>query len=121
MRSVDERCTAVRSRARRLRRKRNDRVLVILICLMALPLAGLAARTASEGAAVSPAADAGLFGAASLFGSSVGGYVLVALITAILVALITALCINRRRSDKEETAASETTTAFPDNTDAHKR
>ena len=44
MRSVDERCAAVRGRERKLRRRRNDRVLTILICLMALPLVDLAGR-----------------------------------------------------------------------------
>ena len=125
MRSIDERCTVVRSRAKRLRRKRNDRMLATLICLMAIPLTGLVGRavvtSAAEGAAQSPAADGGLFGAASLFGSSAGGYVLVALVTAVVVALIAALCITRRRTNREETAAPDAQAAFPDETDTQKR
>lgn len=97
MRSVDERCAAVRGRERRLRRRRNDRVLTILICLMALPLVDLVGRTATAGMAESPTAAGGLFGAASLFGSSIGGCAFVALITAVVVALITVLCVRRRR------------------------
>ena len=102
MRSTDERCAAVRGRARRLRRRRNDRVLTILICLMALPLVDLAGRTAAAGMAESPTAASGLFGAASLFGTSAGGYVFVALVTAVVVALITVLCVRRRRLGDDE-------------------
>ena len=88
MRSVDERCAAVRNRARRLRRRRHDGVLVVLICLMALPLVDLAGRTASGGAISLAASGEALFGAASLFGASVGGYVLVAVAGAVVAVLV---------------------------------
>ena len=110
MRSVDERCAAVRGRARRLRRRRNDRVLTILVCLMALPLVDLAGRTAAAGMAESPAAAGGLFGAASLFGPSVGGYVIVAMASFAVAVLVTLLLVFRRRTtsrEEDETEAKE--------------
>ena len=121
MRSTDERCAAVRGRARRLRRRRNDRVLTILICLMALPLVDLAGRTAAAGMAESPTAAGSLFGAASLFGSSVGGYVFVALITAVAVALITVLCVRRQRLGEEKRSAPEARAEFADDLDSRGR
>jgi len=55
-----------------------------------------------EQAAIAPGSGGSmLFGASSLFGPSIGGYVLVALVTAVVVALITALCISHRRSNRE--------------------
>ena len=116
MRSVDERCAAVRRRARRLRRRRDDWALAILVCLMAIPLVDLAWRTASDVAAQSPEVEGGLFAAASLFGSSAGGYVLVALATAVAVVLITVLCIRHRRQDNEEEDAAEAVLDHTDDT-----
>ena len=102
MRGTDERCAAVRRRTAKLRRRRTDHVLAVLICLMAIPLVDLAGRTAANVAADSSANETGLFGAASLFGSSIGGYVLVALVAAVVAVLITVLCIRRYRASKEE-------------------
>lgn len=102
MRTVAERVAAVRSRSRRLRRARANRMFAALTCLVALPLVGFAGRFVAEGPAMSSALDGGLFGAASLFGPSVGGYVLVALVTAVLVALVTVVCVKRRRADGEK-------------------
>ena len=102
MRGTDERCAAVRRRTAKLRRRRTDHVLAVLICLMAIPLVDLAGRTAANVAADSSANETGLFGAASLFGSSIGGYVLVALVAAVAAVLITVLCIRRYRASKEE-------------------
>jgi len=98
VRSVDERCAAVRSRAKRLRRRRNDRVLAALVCLMVLPLIDLTGRAVAGGSQTPlPFAD-GLFGASSLFGPSVGGYVLVAVVDAVAVATVTVLLMLRRKS-----------------------
>lgn len=97
MRSVDERCAIVRSRSRKISRHRRDRALVAMVVLMVIPLLDLAGRTATGGVPLPVASDEGLFGAVSLFGSSVGGYVLVALAGAAVAALITAICISRRR------------------------
>ena len=84
MRGTDERCAAVRRRTVRLRRRRMDGMLVALTCLMALLLVDLAGRTAATVSADPPAVESSLFGATSLFGSSVGGYVLVALVVAVV-------------------------------------
>lgn len=100
MRDVDERVAAVQGRAWRIRRQR-DRALagalgacsaVILAFVVCMPLIGGQVSAASGGST--------LFGASSLFGPSAGGYVLVALVTAVLAVLVTVLCVTRyRKSD----------------------
>ena len=104
MRTADERVAAVRRRSRRLRRRRSDRALVTLACLMALPLVELVLRYAVGGSKLPDISDSDLFGATSLF----GGYVLVAVISFAVAALLTAfLMIRRYSASKEAGEASE--------------
>ena len=108
MRTADERVAAVRRRSRRLRRRRSDRALVTLACLMALPLVELVLRYAVGGSKLPDISDSDLFGATSLFGTSAGGYVLVAVISFAVAALLTAfLMIRRYSASKEAGEASE--------------
>ena len=102
MRTVAERVAAVRSRSRRLRRARANRMIAAFACLVALPLVGFVGRFVAEGPVMPSVSDGGLFGAASLLGPSVGGYVLVALVTAVAVALVTMICVKRRGTDGKE-------------------
>ena len=121
MRNVDERCAAVRGRTRRLRRKREGGVAAVVAALALFSLVDLVGRSASGGIASATPAGESLFGAASLFGPSVGGYVLVALVAAVIAVLITALCITRHRSGKEDADVPEAPTAFPDEIDSQER
>lgn len=98
MRTVDERIAAVRKRSARLRLRRNDRLLGAFVCLMLFPLAGLAGSLAMGSLPVPADPGAGLFGASSLFGSSVGGYVLVAVLTAAIAVAVTVFLMMRRKS-----------------------
>ena len=108
MRDVDERVAAVQGRVRRMKRKRDRATvsalgactMLVLACAVGMPLVDGRFDAASGGAT--------LFGASSLFGPSVGGYVLVAIVTAVVVALVTVLCVTRRRSGREKGDASET-------------
>jgi len=102
MRSTDERMAAVRRRSRRLRRRRGNRTLVALICIIALPLIDLAGRHAMGNEAVSRLSGDGLFGASSLFGPSVGGYVIVAVATAVVAVAATVLIFAHRKAKREE-------------------
>ena len=103
MRTLDERVAAVRNRSARLRRKRSDRVLGAFACLMLLPLVGLARSLATGGLPAFADSDAGLFGTASLFGSSAGGYVLVAALAAVVAVAVTVFLMMRHgpRSEAE--------------------
>ena len=98
MRTVDERVAAVRNRASRLRRKRRDRLLGAFACLMFLPLVGLAGNLAMGGLPAPADFGAALFGTSSLFGSSTGGYVLVAVLTAAIAVAVTVFLMMRRKS-----------------------
>ena len=98
MRTVDERVAAVRNRASRLRRKRSDRLLGAFACLMLLPLVGLAGNLAMGGLPAPADSGAALFGTSSLFGSSTGGYVLVAVLTAAIAVAVTVFLMMRRKS-----------------------
>ena len=102
MRTTEERCNAVRNRTRKLKRRRADRVLIILVCLMALPLADLAGRTVTGGTASPYASGMGLFGATSIFGPEAGGYVLVAVVAAAVAVLVTLIVVLRRRRTSDE-------------------
>ena len=88
MRSTEERMLAVRRRSSRLRRHRGGRALAVLAFLMALPVVDLAGRYAAGNLAGAPSTENMLFGAASLFGASVGGYVLAAVITVVVTAFL---------------------------------
>lgn len=107
MRDVDERVAAVQGRVRRIKRQRDRTTagalgtgaVLVLACVVGMPLAGGQFDAASGGST--------LFGASSLFGPSAGGYVLVALVTAVVVALITTLCVSRRRPDTHEESGDE--------------
>ena len=112
MRDVDERVAAVQGRVRRIKRKRERATVgalgtltvLVLACVVGMPLAGGQFDVASGGST--------LFGASSLFGPSVGGYVLVALVTAVVVALVTVLCVSRLRSGKEKDDVPEAMADF---------
>lgn len=98
MRTVDERIAAVRSRSRRLRRKRSNLMLSAPLCLVALLLVGFAGGYAMYGEATNIEPGTGLFGASSLLGPSAGGYVLVAVVSFAVAVLITAIVMLRKRS-----------------------
>ena len=107
MRDVDERVSAVQGRVRRIQRQRKRATvgalstLTVLVCavLVGIPVVTEQTATAPSGST--------LFGAASLFGPSAGGYVLVALVAAVLAVLITVFCMMRRRSPAEKGASSD--------------
>lgn len=101
MRTVDERVAAVRSRSRRLQRRRDDLMLSAPLCLIALLFAGFAGGYAVYGGTTDPEPGAGLFGASFFFGPSAGGYVLVAVASFAVAVLVTALVMLRRRAKDE--------------------
>lgn len=101
MRTVDERVAAVRNRSARLRRRRSNRMLGAFACLMLLPLAGLAGGLAMGSLPAPADSGAALFGTSSLFGSSAGGYVLVAVLAAAIAVTVTVLLMMRRKSKSE--------------------
>ncbi len=101
MRTVNERVAAVRNRSARLRRKRSDMLLGAFACLMLLPLFGLAGGLAMGSLPAPADSGVGLFGASSLFGSSAGGYVLVAVLTAVIAVAVTVFLMMRRKSTSE--------------------
>ena len=107
MRSVDDRVAAVRNRTKKLRRRRNGKIPAVLACLMALPLVDLAGRTAAGGSTAFPAEGIFLFGSTSLFGSSVGGYVLVALASFVIAVAITLIVLKRRKIKTDEKPPSD--------------
>ena len=104
MRSVDERCNAVRDRAVRIRRRRDGLASTIVTLLVLFSVIDLAGRVAADGSAMlpQPSSTDDLFAAASLFGPSAGGYVLVAVATAVVVAIVTMLCVKHRLSSNKE-------------------
>ncbi len=117
MRSVDERVAAVQNRSKKLRRKRDDRTLAIVVFLTVLPLLDLAGLTVAGSLPEFSSSSETLFGAASMFGSSVGGYVLVGVVSFALAVLITVFVMLRRRSAEERDmgeAASCYTTSLDD-------
>ena len=111
MRDVDERVAAVQGRVRRIKRQRDRAAagalgtltVLVLACVVGIPLVGGQFDAVSSGST--------LFGASSLFGPSAGGYVIVALITAVVVALVTVLCVRRGRSTEEEGLSKPVATA----------
>ena len=107
MRSVDERVAVVQRRSKRLRQHRNDRVLAALTFLLAFPLVDLVGRHAA-GSIVPSLSGSDLFGASSLFGPSIGGYVIVAVVAAAVAVLVVTFVSARRKAKyKEETQDRE--------------
>ena len=102
MRDVDERVAAVQGRVRRIKRKRERAVVGAVTACAVLACVGLVGMPIATGQVADLPGAATLFGASSLFGPSAGGYVLVALVTAVVVALVTVLCVTRSRSGKED-------------------
>ena len=121
MRTVDERVAAVRNRSVRLRRKRCDGLLSAVVCLMLLPVVGLAVSLAIGSLPAPQGSGAGLFGTSSLFGSSVGGYVLVAVLAAVVAVAVTVLLTMRRRAHGEKRNGSEAAPPSPAETDSQGR
>ena len=113
MRDVDERVGAAQGRARRIKRQRDRATVgalgacsaIVFACVAGMPLVGGQFDAASGGST--------LFGASSLFGPSAGGYVLVALVTAVLAVLVTVLCVMRCRSPKEKEGLSKPAATAP--------
>ena len=110
MRSIDERCAAVCGRARRLSRRANGQAAVVVAVLALFSLIDLAGRTATDGLAEGIVPADALFGAASLFGPSVGGYVLVGLAAAVAAVSITLIVMARRRSNAGQAHPTHETT-----------
>ena len=107
MRSIDERVAAVQRRSKRLRQHRSDRVLAASVFLLAFLLVDLVGKHAAGG--IAPfLSDSDLFGASSLFGPSIGGYVIVAVIAAAAAVLVVTFVSARRKAKcKEETQDRE--------------
>ena len=101
MRDVDERVAAVHRRARRIKRQRDRATVGVLGTCVALVFACVVGMPLVGGQFSAASGSSTLFGASSLFGPSAGGYVLVALVTAVVVALVTALCIVRRPKQED--------------------
>ena len=121
MRDVDERVAAVQGRVRRIRRRRERVAVGAVSACVVLACVGLVGMPIVSGQVADLPGAATLFGASSLFGPSAGGYVLVALVTAVVVALVTVFCVTRSRAGKEETGVSEAPIGFPDETDPRGR
>ncbi|MDO4851128.1 MAG: hypothetical protein Q4A93_04635 [Actinomycetota bacterium] len=99
----------MRGRTRKLRRRREGNTAAIVVVLALFSLVDLLGRSASEGFSTSTPSDEGLFGASSLFGPSIGGYVLVALVAAVVAVLVTVFFTMRRPGKGgEEEADTET-------------
>ena len=107
MRDVDERVAAVQRRTSRMKRKHDRVVASALTALTAIAFVGFLGVPVVSGQVTNTQSVPSLFGATSLFGPSAGGYVIVALLTAVVVALVTALCITRHRLSKEKRDAPE--------------
>lgn len=107
MRTLDERVVAVRSRSKRLRQRRRDHAFAALACLAIIPLLCLAGRGVVIGSPTATGSGGELFGAASLFGSSAGGYVLVAVLAATVAVAVTVLIMARKRRHGEESDETE--------------
>lgn len=99
MRDVDERVAAVRGRVRRMKRKRDRAAMgALATCALALVAILVGMPLMGERITIAPAGST-LFGASSLFGPSIGGYVIVALVAAVAAVLITVFCVTRRKKD----------------------
>ena len=110
MRDVDERVAAVQGRVRRMKRKHDRAAVGALAFMSVLAFIGLMGMPIANGQTTAASEGSTLFGASSLFGPSIGGYVLVALVAAMVAVLITVFCLMRRKSsdaDGEEAAAPD--------------
>ena len=115
MRSLDERVAAVQNRSKKLRRKRDNRTLAIVVFLTVLPLLDLAGLTVTGALPEFSTSGETLFGATSMFGTSVGGYVLVGVVSFALAVLITVFIMLRRRQveEREDAEAASRYAANP--------
>ena len=89
MRDVDERVAAVQGRVRLIRRKRDRSVACAVAACAVLAFVGLMGMPVVSGQLAATFEGSSLFGATSLFGASVGGYVLVALVAAVVAVAVT--------------------------------
>lgn len=99
MLDTDARVAAVNARAARLRKRKERRIDAALAASCAVICLGLfgVARMLSEHSSIVSVHE--LYGASSMLGADVGGYVVVALISFSLAVIVTVLCLRRRRSD----------------------
>ena len=112
MRSVDERCSAVRGRSRRLWHRRDRRVAAAVAAFAIIAFVDLANRTiVGDGSMPLPSVNT-LFGASSLYGPSAGGYALVALVAAVVAVSVTSFCMMYRKSS--DAADEEAGNSTPD-------
>ena len=121
MRDVDERVAAVQRRTRNMKRRRDRSIMGALATLTMFAFVGLMGLPVVSGQATAAPGASSLFGAASLFGPSAGGYVIVAVATAVVVALVTMLCVTRRRSGDERRGIPEAKTGLADEVDSRER
>jgi len=121
MRDVDERVAAVQGRVRRMKRTHDRVAMGALATSVVLVCVGLAGMPVASGRVAASHDGSYLFGASSLFGPSAGGYVLVAIVTAVVVALVTVLCVTRRRSSREKDDVPETRADFIGDADSRRR
>ena len=90
MRNVDERMAAVRVRVAQTRRKRERGAVALAAVAAFLCVGSVAGMSAFVGSTTGAPLSSTLFGATSVFGPGVGGYVLVAL-----------LCVRNRKLSQE--------------------
>ncbi|MBR1828599.1 MAG: hypothetical protein IJ781_03700 [Atopobiaceae bacterium] len=98
MRSVDERVTSVRRRERGRSLKTR---LLGMVGACALVCLALVLSVVGSDVTAPPSAGQGLYGA-SIFGETVGGYVLVAIVSFIAASTLTLACL-RHRAHRDKT------------------
>ena len=113
MRSVDERVAAVLRREKRLRKRRDGASLTIVAVITLLPFVGFAKITVSNTSAAPSPSGGGLFGASLLYGSNVGGYILVALASCAVAVLVTAFLMMRRQPHDDADATDRDGESHP--------
>lgn len=101
MRNVDERMAAVRVRVAQTRRKRERGAVALAAVAAFLCVGSVAGMSAFVGSTTGAPFSSTLFGATSVFGPGVGGYVLVALISGAVAVLVTVLCVRNRKLSQE--------------------
>ena len=121
MRGIDEQVVAVQRCTRNMKRRRDCSAMGTLATLTVFAFVGLMGLSVVYEQASSAFGWASLFGASSLFGPSASGYVIVAVATAVVVALVTMLCVTRRRPGSERRDIPETETGFAADVDPRGR